>query len=97
MSDNDAAKAAKQHDLEESPRDTARRLVRGDMKRLTERYDHLRERLYRHTRYLSDADKRELIAFLERQFELTRTILDGLAESPEFGFSSDLLDEFDGD
>lgn len=86
---------AKQHDLEESPRDQAKRLVRGDTQKLGERYARLRERLHRHARYLSEEDKREIASFLERQFEQTRTILDGVGEVPEFGFSSDLLDHLD--
>lgn len=95
LSGQTAEQRAKQHDLEETPRDKARRLVRGDVQRLGERYGTLRERLHRHARFLSDEDKREVESFLERQFELTRTILDGLGELPEFGFSSDLLDHFE--
>ena len=87
---------AKQHDLEETPRDTARRLVRGDVQRLADRYLRLRGRLHGHARYLSEDDKRELASFLERQFEQVRTLLDGVGEAPEFGFSSDLLDHLDG-
>lgn len=83
---------AKKHDLEETPRETARRLVKRDTTKLVERFASLRERLHRHGRYLSDDDSRELIAFLERQFEQTRTLLDGVTEPEEFGFSSELLD-----
>jgi hypothetical protein len=96
VSDTEQAKRAKQHDLEETPREKAHRLVVGDMRRLTERYARLRERLYHHARYLGDEDKRELVSFLEGEFEQTRTILDGVGGVREFGFSSDLLDGIDG-
>lgn len=86
---------AKQYDLEETPREKARRLTSGDVQRLTQRYSRLRERLYHHGRYLTDEDKRELVKFLEGEFEQTRTILDGVGGVREFGFSSDLLDDID--
>lgn len=95
MSEQTAEAKAKQHDLEETPRDRARRLVRGDVQKLGERYARLRERLHHHARYLSEDDKREIASFLERQFEQTRTILEGVGEPPAFGFSSDVLDRVD--
>lgn len=95
MTDQTTEARAKQHDLEETPRDQAKRLVRSDMQKLGERYGKLRDRLHRHARYLSEEDKREIAGFLDRQFEQTRTILDGIGEVPEFGFSSDLLDHLD--
>ena len=83
---------AKQHDLEETPRDKARRLIRTDTQKLADRYARLRLRLYHHGRYLSDEDKRELLAFLEGEYEGARTIVDGIGDAAEFGFSSELLD-----
>lgn len=93
MTDAEQAQKAKQHDLEETPKDKARRLLKADVARLTDRYVRLRGRLYHHARYLSDEDKRELVRFLEGEFEQTRTILDGISGPREFGFSSELLDE----
>jgi hypothetical protein len=85
-------KRAKQHDLEETPRDKARRLVRADTQRVADRSAKLRARLYHHGRFLSDEDKRELLGFLETQFEQARTVLDGVGDAPEFGFTSEVLD-----
>lgn len=86
---------SKQHDLEESPRAKARRLVSKDTRMLTERFARLRQRLYLHARFLSEEDKRELTAFLEAEFEQTRTILDGVGEAREFGFSSEVLEDIE--
>ena len=85
-------KRAKQHDLEETPREKSRRLIKADTQRVADRFTKLRARLYHHGRYLSEEDKRELLSFLESQFEQARTILDGIGEAPEFGFSSEVLD-----
>lgn len=94
MSDSQT-KDAKQHDLEESPRDKARRLVKGDMQRLTERFVRLRGRLYHHARYLSNEDKIEMTRFLDRELDQTRTVLDGVSGAREFGFSSEVLDDIE--
>lgn len=80
------------HDPEETPRQTAKRLVVGDMRKLTESYARLRKRLYLHGRFLASEDKQTVLEFIEGELEQTRTILDGVGEAREFGFPSDLLD-----
>jgi hypothetical protein len=89
------SKAAKKYDLEESPRDVARRLIAHDVDRLSERYTVLRKRLLRHSVNLTPEDTRDLISYLERQFESTRTLLEGVSEPVEFGFGSALRDHLD--
>ena len=89
------SKTRKQHDLEESPRTKAQRLVKGDMRHLTDRFAKLRARLYHHARYLSDENKGEIVGFIEAEFEQTRTILDGVSGPREFGFADELLDDID--
>lgn len=84
---------AKQHDLEETPRDTARRLLRRDVQRVEDAYGSLNRRLHLHARYLTAEDKREVVGFLEGTFEQTRTLIDGINGPREFGFSSELLDQ----
>jgi hypothetical protein len=94
---------AKQHDVEETPRDTARRLLTqavlgkaGDTG-LTARWDVLDKTIHRHGRYFSASDQRELIEWIERRAETTRTLLEGVGEAPMFSLSSELLDELDVD
>lgn len=102
MSKTDEAEA-KQHDLEETPRDTARRLLTQAIKGrtgdagLAARWDVLDKAIHRHGRYFSQSDQRELVEWIERRAETTRTLLEGVAESPEFSLSSEILDELDDD
>lgn len=95
MAADQDSKSRKQHDLEETPRAKAQRLLKNDMRLLTDRFAKLRARLYHHARYLSVENKVEILEFLNSEMEQTRTILDGVSGPREFGFADELLDSID--
>jgi hypothetical protein len=88
----------KQHDLEETPRETARRLIPKWTKARAEEEQRYRQRLARHARHLSAQDQTELLEHIEGQHQLlVERIRDHSDDLPEFGFSSELLDDEDYD
>lgn len=99
----DQARKSKEYDVEEAPRDVARRLLVQAIKGklgdagLAARWDRLDATIHRHGRYFSASDQRELVEWIERRSETTRTLLEGVGEAPEFSLSSEILDELGPD
>jgi hypothetical protein len=60
---------------------------------LSARWDIFDEALYRHARLLSEEDQREIVKWLERRISATQVLIEGVGKAPEFGFSSELLDD----
>ena len=85
---------SKQHDAEETRQEQAARLVGKRINRLRAQTKAARDQFGRHGRYLSDAQRREAVAYLRRDFERTLGVLeDADRDLPEFSFVPDFADE----
>ena len=90
MAVDEESRSAKQHDVEETPTETAVRLLKRDMNSVVVANRKFRERLRRHSRKLSQADRAALVTYARRDAEQTiSAIEDGERDIPEFSFPSE--------
>ena len=82
----------KQHDAEETRQEQAARLTATRINTLRAQTKRARDQFNRHGRHLTEAQRREAVAYLRRDFERTLGVLeDADSELPEFSFVPDYL------
>ena len=84
----------KQHDAEETRQEQAARLTSKRINTLRVQTKRARDQFGRHGRHLTEAQRREAVAYLRRDFERTLGMLeDAEHDLPEFSFVPDFADE----